>query len=160
MAIIDPISIATQGYIINNTPKQLFGVTLATLGYIKPGGLDDDVEVIRRKLGGGGVSVGFRKSKPPPKKEVFYDLTIKAAFTCVNDEDIDQDMVVTKYKDSHMPIKVGVDRLTHKNKEVDLTLYEITVTTVKPKIQVGSVRLNLIKTFVSSSVKVRRKKKK
>ena len=157
MAPIDPISIATQGYIINNTPKQLFGITLASLGYIKPGGLED--EIIRRKLGGGGVSVGFRRSKPLPKKEVFYDLTIRAAFTCVNEENVDQEMVVTEYKDSHMPINVGIDRLVHKNKEIDLRLYEITATTVKPKIKVGSVKLNPIKMAVSSSIEVRKKKK-
>ena len=158
MAIIDPISIATQGYIIKNTPKQLFGITLATLGYIKPGELEDE---FRRKYGGGsGVAVGFKRSKPLPKKEVFYDLTMSAAFTCVNDKDVDQELVVTEYKDSHMPIKVDIDRLVHKNNEVDLTLYEVTATTVKPKIIVGSVKLNPIRTTVSSSVKIRRKPKK
>jgi len=156
--IIDPLSIATQGY-RNKQGKCPFPISLATLGLLTPRA--DVEELVRKRLAGGrGVAIGFKSTVPRRKPEFEYDLTIKAAFRKVNDEEVDQDLVVKRYRDSHKPIEVGIRHLVHRNEEIELGLYEVIATSVRPKIKVDNVKLVPLRTIVSSSIILRNKKKK
>ena len=106
------------------------------------------------------MAIGLKSSVPRRKPEFEYDLTIKAAFRKVNDKEVDQELVVKRYRESHKPIEVDIQHLVHKNERIELGLYEEITYSVKPKIIVDNVKLVPLKTIVLSSIRLRIKKKK
>ena len=153
---IDPLSVATQGYIINNNPKRLFGITLATLGYIKPRITIE--EVTKKKLGGsGGVAVGFKRRKEVRKEEECYDISIMVDLLRINNMRVSKEPVSKKYRNSYIPFNVEIEQLVYKSRKFNLHFLEVATASVIPMIKVENVRLMPIRTIVSSSVSVRTK---
>ena len=127
MATIDPISIATQGYIIKEDPKVIFAITVGTLGYIKPEISDEEIiEVIRRVGGSGGMGCGRRK--PFRKKKGFYDLKFNVTFCSVNGEELedcieDQKRFAEEFDDKN--INVILTRIRNRGKFINVATTNI-----------------------------------
>lgn len=146
---IDPISVATQGYVIKNTPKILTGITVATLGYIKP---RLETEELIRKIRGGGKSLSYRKSRPKPVEECSYDLVIQTSFDKINDNLTGEELAKQHYKKTHKKINVDVQNLVYKQTEIEILVTEAGYKQENISINIEKIKVLPIKTFISSTL--------
>lgn len=102
MALIDPLAVATQGYLLNDS-SFLTAITMGTLGWIKiPGSIiivPLPPEKERRRQGGSTnvaarTSLKTRKTQPEVCDDPrhYYDIVIRTALSSINNKKIEDDI--------------------------------------------------------------------
>ena len=153
---IDPLSVATQGFIINDSDKIIIPITVATLGWIKPARAITPVGFTKKVVGGAsssGKALSYKSKKPLEKKLEQLDIKICVGLTKINNEEISEEEITKRYLIENEPIAVIITKIRFNEVQYLINIHNVTNMVEQPTVVLDNKNIKLlpIKTLVSGS---------